>query len=97
MSPSRYFFSRVIIHEFGHAVHYEIAGNTQQITDLFNGATLGDSSNSYFLKKQDEFFAEMFTAYVLERNYITKDGISLVNSVYYTNVMEPYFNTLFNN
>jgi len=39
----------------------------------------------------------MFTAYVLERNNITKDGISLVNSVYYTNVMEPYFNTLFNN
>ena len=97
MSPSRYFFSRVIIHELGHAVHYEIAGNTQEITDLYNGATLGDSSSSYFLKNENEFFAEMFTAYVLERNNITKDGISLVNSAYYTSVMEPYFNTLFNN
>lgn len=99
MSIGRYQYARVIIHELGHAIHDQLISNgfqNQQIISFFEGASLGDAQNDYWLNNHREFFAEMFATYVLMENDET-DSIDQVDSNYYLTVMKPYFDELYNN
>ena len=88
----------VYLHEAGHAFHYlaMVGGeNNSLIREWFNDPAFQAASDGYWKTNENEFFAEIVTAYVGEieggslAGYIQRDS-------YYQNTIRPKLDELFN-